>query len=372
MSFLSDTSRLSLGKSSRITIKDPVDPNLRFNSKNQEMRESLQSKLVSLGKLQTRWRQTESALNNKCELLVDQLRDTNRQISADQCAMRSQHLKTLDSMVKKHQIYVMDLQTQISEAMNTEHIEDPEVLALDQEIANLTNQIKAFEALPRPEAPPIDLEGNEQKRGLMEDRISQLKAILQDAIRKKEEDSKSATQMLQQLIVKNQETDDCNQAEIAQCIDELNKMEQQHKQQVEGIETEIREAHKALTQRLKNSVDQACELQHEVTKLHKQQKGEMKELMETVDKLKRELSGITDQNHRHLEESASVIRRTNDARREYSALHKELELLNAELARETIEYETLMRQLHQMDESVITELTQSVGGDNSTFSFSGF
>ena len=372
MSFLSDSSRLALGRSSRITITDPIDPNLMSNSRNQVMRESLQSKMVDLGRLQTQWRQTEATLNDKCESLVDQLRDSRRQAAVEQSAKRSQHLKQLDSMIHRHQVEVIDLQAQIKDAASVEDTEDPDVLALDQEIASLQMQIEAFQTIPAPEVPPVDKEGYEKKRGLLEERIAQLKDILQNATIKKEEDSKAATQMLQQLIVKNQETDDVNQAEIAQCVDELNKLEELHNQQVSGIQLEIRESVKSLTERLKSTMEQVSQIQREVANLHKQQKREMKADLETAEELRQKLAGITEQHHRHLNESAELTRMMNGVRSEYTALHKELEVLNAERARETIEQETLMRQLKKMDDSVISEMTESFSGENSTISFSGF
>ena len=246
------------------------------------------------------------------------------------------------------------------------------MLALDQEIASLQMQIEAFQTIPAPEVPPVDKEGYEKKRGLLEERIAQLKDILQNATIKKEEDSKAATQMLQQLIVKNQETDDVNQAEIAQCVDELNKLEELHNQQVSGIQLEIRESVKSLTERLKSTMEQVSQIQREVTNLHKQQKREMKADLETAEELRQKLAGITEQHHRHLNESAELTRMMNGVRSEYTALHKELEVLNAERARETIEQETLMRQLKKMDDSVISEMTESFSGENSTISFSGF
>lgn len=371
-SFLSDTSRFTLSKSSRLTITNPVDPNLRSQSKNQDMRQSLQQKMVDLGKLQTSWSSKQSLLNDKCETLVDQLRETQRRSTVEQSTKRAQHLKTLDNMVQKHQIEVMDLQTQINDAVTAPDTEDGSVIALDQEIESLKMQIEAFEGLPAPEAPPIDVEGNEEKRGFLEQRIIELKRVLEDATRKKEEDSKAATQMLQQLIVANQEADDRNQTEIAACVEELNEIERQQVQQVTSIEKEIKDTRAGLTRRLKDTVDRASEMQREVSLLHSKQKKEMQSFMDTAGKLRRELAGITENQQRNMAESAQVVKRTNDARRDFTALHKELEMLNAELARETIERETLMKQLQKMDDMVITQMTESVGGSGSTFSFAGF
>ena len=371
-SFLSDTSRFSLSKSSRLTITNPVDPSLRLQTKNQEMRQALQQKMVDYGKLQTSWNSKQYLLNDKCEDLVDQLRDTRRQFAVDYSTRRAQHLKTLDSMVQRHQVEVRDLQTQLNAAVDLPDTEDADVLALDHEIESLRMQISAFEGLPDPEAPPVDVEGYEEKRGLLEQRIIELKRILDDARIKKEEDSKAATQMLQQLIVKNQEADDRNQTEIAMCVEELNNLEMQQAQQVASIEKEIRDTRATLTKRLKDTVERATEMRREVSQLHSKQKKEMQALMETAGQLRRQLAGLTENQHKHIAESAAIVRKANDAKREFTTFQKELEMLNAELARETIDRETLMKQLRKMDDIVLTQMTESVGGGNSTFAFSGF
>ena len=71
-------------------------------------------------------------------------------------------------------------------------------------------------------------------------------------------------------------------------------------------------------------------------------------------------------------EYEGLAKKFADEKKRFVAMHRELEMLNAELVRETVEHETLMKELNKMDSFVLSQMSAGPSasrmGGSSTFS----
>jgi chromosome segregation ATPase len=83
-------------------------------------------------------------------------------------------------------------------------------------------------------------------------------------------------------------------------------------------------------------------------------KAELKTAIEEASLLRHQLQAITNRENANLAESTAMARKINDEKRKFSTLHKELEMLKGELARATVEHETLIKELTKIDNYVLS------------------
>ena len=339
---------------SRVSVPSHLETDTSSFAKTQDLRKSLQQKIADYGELQSAWSSREAELADQCESLVSELKDTKRQFAVEKAAKRAKHLRTIDQMIQSHQSEVMRLQTQLNDEVQSYEDVD-ETLALDNEIDNLKAQIKSLENEPIPEY-DVNVRLTESRVGELEDRIAELQEMIEESMRERDEDSRQSTKMLQDLIAKNKQADAQNQKEVLKCIEELNKLEKEHAEQVQKAKTAARDTAKQLSAALKKANANAAKMQESVTEKQKQKKREMKSVMIQAADLRSELQAITERQQAHMDESTELAKNCQTERREYISLHKELEMLNCELARETVEHETLMKNLSKIDDMVINRM----------------
>lgn len=342
-------------RNSRVTIISPVDPNISFQMKANDLRKSLQQKIADYGSLQTSWNRKETELSTQCESMISALKDTKRQYAVQKADRRATHLKTIDRMIREHQNEVLQLQRHINNAVNDYNDVD-ETLAMDNEIENLRAQVKCMESEPLPQY-DFPVRSNEARMSNLEDRLSDLQGMLDTAIRERENESREGTRMLQQLTEKHQKIDTENQKELLKYVEELNKLEREHAEKIQKAKSEARDLVKQLAVNVRRANARAAAAQQEVTQMQKDKKRHMKTAMEQAGSLRRQLQTITERQQKQMEESMELARKCQNERKEYVELHKELEMLNAELARETIEHETLMKEMTRMDQMVLNQMS---------------
>lgn len=341
-------------RNSRVNVTNPVDPSASSFAKTQDMRQCLQQKMVDLGTLQSTWGTRETELTEYCESLITNLKDIKREIAVEKASRRARHLRTIDQMIKTHQEEVMRLQSQINEEIQNNDDVD-ETIALDADIQNLRTQIKCLENEPVPEY-DVTVPRGEDRTSDLEDRISELQQLIEDAVRQREDDSRQGTKMLQDIIQRNKQIDAQNQKDILKCIEELNKLEKSHAEQVQKAKSDAKEVTKQLTDSVRKANANAAKLQTNITLKQKEKKRQMKAVMAQAALLRSELQSITERQQGHMEESTEIARNCQKERHEYIALQKELEMLNCELARETVDHETLMKNLSKIDDMVINRM----------------
>ena len=307
-----------------------------------------------------------------CEALIDELRETQRQFAVDKASMRAKHLRTVDGMIQSHQTQVMHLQDQINEIVNNEEDVD-ETVALDLEIKELKQQIKIIEKEPLPKSGTAgETDAMIGRQAMMEEKVNELQRVLEEVSRQREEDSQNGMQMLRELMMKSQKTEDANQKEILKLVEEINTMERDHYEQAQKIKLETRNACKQLAKNLNTASAKAAQMQKEIANAQKQQKQEIKALMNVAAGLRKELELWTSRQNEHMDQATKLARKVQAERVDFAQLHKEQEVLNAEFARETLEHQNLMKELSNMDQFLLGEMTSKLGGTSSVFSFQGF
>jgi CII-binding regulator of phage lambda lysogenization HflD len=90
--------------------------------------------------------------------------------------------------------------------------------------------------------------------------------------------------------------------------------------------------------------------------MQRQQKAELKTAIEEASLLRHQLQAITNRENANLAESTAMAKKINDEKRKFATLHKELEMLKGELARATVEHETLMKELTKIDNYVLSQM----------------
>jgi CII-binding regulator of phage lambda lysogenization HflD len=65
---------------------------------------------------------------------------------------------------------------------------------------------------------------------------------------------------------------------------------------------------------------------------------------------------MTARENASLADAAATAKKINDEKRKFATLHKELEMLKGELARATVEHETLMKELTKIDNYVLSQM----------------
>jgi chromosome segregation ATPase len=336
----------------------PQDTGSQRSKKTQDLRRTYQQKVLDFGAAQSTWTTQESGLSNQCETMISQLRDTNTQLSADQNAKRTRHLQRLDSMIEKHQHAVMDLQSQISEAMSVVEPDEEDVLAIEHEIEAVKAAIESVQSAPPPGAPAFAASPEEfnQRIRSLEDRLQEMRHLLGEAEKNRERDSKEGTQKLQELVAKHQEAAQEADHQLQDQVDALNSLDQDHKLQVSRLRRDIAESKKQLARTLKSTTVKSESIQQQLSQMQRQHNAELKTAIEEASLLRHQLQAITNRENANLTESTAMAKRINDEKRKFATLHKELEMLKGELARATVEHETLMKELTKIDNYVLSQM----------------
>lgn len=364
-------SRPSFSASTRtINISSPAKPEIRNKMQAQDLRLLLKDKIAEFGTLDSEWKSMDSELNSKCEDLIAQLRDLDTELKAAKNEDRTRHLAAYNELIEQHKAAVLDLQTQIDDGLSgNEELADFE--EIDAEITELKEEITRLENAPAPtaEMEVIDQDAEDRIRTL-EDRLEEMQQVLDEALRQREEDSKASTQMIEQLVLKNQEAEEAHQDEIQQLIEELNNLDRDHAARVEEIEHEIVDEKRQIAGALKSSAAKANQLQTNISKKQRDHNRELKSLQETADQLRNQLEAMTARQKQQMKEASLAAKKYGEEKRKFVSMHRELEMLNAELVRETVEHETLMKELNKMDNFVLSQMSSSSSTRGPSNSFS--
>jgi small nuclear ribonucleoprotein (snRNP)-like protein len=72
--------------------------------------------------------------------------------------------------------------------------------------------------------------------------------------------------------------------------------------------------------------------------------------------LKGQLQSVTARLNVQLADAGATAKKINDEKRKFAMLRKELEVLKGELAKETLEHETRMKELTKIDNLVLSQI----------------
>lgn len=361
-------------QSNQFSLVTPVQPALRSKIQAQNLRKQLQARMVDLGSMQTNWNSQESDLRKKSEDLINQLRDVQRQNEIAKNQERAKHLQVLDQLNKRHHLVVLDLQSQIDENIErNENVDD--CSDIDQQIENINLQIAEFKRIQMREDEEEEEKEDEehiQRIEKLEERLQEMQNLHMQAVHQRDEESKNATQSLEELINNQQKVDDENKNAIKQLIEQLNSIDRNHQSQLSTIEKQLHESKRQTANSLKNAMSKAAEFQQKISKYQHDHKKEMDALIEEETQYREALEKLNARHRAHLDESMSAAKKCSEEKRRFVTMQHEVEELNGELLRETIEHENLIKEVNKMDNEVLNQMSQNVTDPTLSFSYNRF
>lgn len=360
--------------SNQFSLISPVQPALRSKIQAQNLRKQLQARMVDLGSMQTNWNSQESDLRKKSEDLITQLRNVQRQNEIIKNKERAKHLQVLDQLNKHHHLAVLDLQSQIDENIDRNEFVD-DCSDLDQQIENIKLQIAEFQKAQMQDAEEEEEKEDEEhiiKVEKLEERLSEMQNLHMQAVHQRDEESKNATQTLEELILNQQKVDEDNKATMKQLVEQLNSIDRNHQSQLSNIEKQLHESKRQTSNNLKNAMNKAAELQQKISKFQHDHKKEMDMLIEEETQYREALEKLNAQHRAHLEESMNAVKKCSEEKRRFATMQHEVEELNGELLRETIEHENLIKEVNKMDNEVLNQMSQNVTESTLSFSYNRF
>ncbi|KAK8891784.1 hypothetical protein M9Y10_029004 [Tritrichomonas musculus] len=361
-------------QSNQFSLDAPVQPALRSKIKAQNLRKQLQARMVDLGSLQTNWSSRESDLRKKSEDLITQLKTVQRQFEISKNQERAKHLQVLDQLNKQHHLAVLDLQSQIDENIDRKDFVD-DCSDLDQQIEEVKLQISSFQKIQLQadeEEEEKEDDDHIQKIELLEQRLTEMQNLHLQAVHQRDEESRNSTQALEELILNQQKVDDENRATIKQMVDRINSIDRNHQNQLSTIEKQLHENKRQMSNNLRTAYNKAAELQQKISKYQHDHKKEMDQLIEEETQYREALETLNAQHRAHLEESMNAAKKCSDEKRRFATMQHEVEELNGELLRETIEHENLIKEVNKMDNEVLNQMSSSVTDPALSFSFNRF
>jgi hypothetical protein len=94
-----------------------------------------------------------------------------------------------------------------------------------------------------------------------------------------------------------------------------------------------------------------------VAKRQREYERKMLDLQAAADRQRSALEGRTARQQQQLKEALGLAKKYGDEKRKYVAMHRELEMLNAERVREAVEHATLMKEISKMDAFVLSQMS---------------
>ena len=367
MSKSGSLSRSGFTSSRTINVTSPMKPETKSKLEVQNLRQLLQDRMVEYSTLDSEWHTQEAALANECEERVSQLRDIELQFKAAENAERTKHLATMRQAKSEHRAARLDLHAQIDASLSQENHD--EVEDLDNEIAALKNELSQLDIAPAldDDLELVDEDAEERIR-VLEDRLDEKQQLHDEVMRQRDEDSRSATRMIEQLVAKNQEAERAHEEQIQEMIETLNKLDKDQADRTADLEGEIADERKQITTSMRSAKAKIARIQGNISKRQREYNRTVHELHDQADQLRSALEVLTARQKQQMKEAQAVAKRFADEKKRFVSMHRELEMLNAELVRETVEHETLMKEVSKMDTYLLSQMTAGTKVGTSTFS----
>lgn len=364
MSRSGSQSRTGLGSSRPINVSSPVKPENKAKLEVQNLRQLLQDRMVELSNLESEWNTKKTNCSNQCEERVSELRDIAMEFQAASNSEKTKHLAILAQIRSDHQASILDIQAQIEDSLASER--DDGIDDLEQEAAELKEEISRIDSAPlaTEDVELADDDAEERIRGL-EDGIEEKQQVHEEIMRKRDDDSRSATSMIEQLIARNREAERVHDEQISELIATLEKLDKGQVEHAQELELEINEERKQISGAMRSSNAKVSMLQRNVAKRQGEYNRSIRELHDKADQLRATLEVLTTRQKQQMKEAVATAKKFADEKKRFVSMHRELEMLNAELVRETVEHETLMKELNKMDSFVLSQMNASSGSKSS-------
>ena len=369
MSKSGSLSRSGFTSSRTINVTSPIKPETKSKLEVQNLRQLLQDRMVEYSTLDSEWHTQEAALANECEERVSQLRDIELQFKAAENAERTKHLATMRQAKSEHRAARLDLHAQIDASLSQENHDDVE--DLDNEIAALKNELSQLDIAPALDDDLVLVDEDAEERiRVLEDRLDEKQQLHDEVMRQRDEDSRSATRMIEQLVAKNQEAERAHEEQIQEMIETLNKLDKDQADRTSDLEGEIADDRKQIMTSMRSAKAKIATIQSNIAKRQREYNRTVHQLHDEADQLRSALEVLTARQKQQMKEAVAVAKRFADEKKRFVSMHRELEMLNAELVRETVEHETLMKEVSKMDSYLLSQMSAGTASKLGTSTFS--
>lgn len=353
------------------SMKQSVDPSVKQKIHAQNLRQQLQTKFMDLCSLQTDWASQETSFNYKTENHANKLRQTQRAFDIEKNNDRARHIQFINQLNQEHHQMVISMQNQINSLIQqnqTEYLDNQDIL---DEIQNVNTQIAELQRLNLMDE---EEEINETDSYAV---IHELKAQLvqmqnqhTQLIQEKDLASKMQALQLEEMVKNQQKADDQYKNQHQLLIMRLNNLDRDQRTQIEQIGRQLKENKRHFSTTLQSIMNKCTNLQNEISDYQNNHANDMKMAINNQKKKKYDLKTCLARLRGSQEEAANAVKKYSEEKGKYTQLQQEVEELKADLMREQLEHDNLMKEVVQMDNEVISQMAKFV--DESTFTFNRF
>jgi hypothetical protein len=351
---------MSSGDRMTLSLSSSVESETRTRLHVQDLRRILDDRMSEYQRLRSEWLSQKDSLRSELEQLSYSYRDLDREAAASQDSDKKKHLIALAELRENHKNEVLDLQMQIDDALTSDAGKadqdfDEEIASLKQGIANFDDQLPPTEAIEL-----VDADADDRLQDL-EDQLAVMQQRHDDALQQAEEESQKHTKMLEQLVLKQQLQEEHHEEAIASIIQILTQMDNDHAEKLDVIHQQIADKRSRILEDLKRASTKIQEMQQTVSERQREYSITIRELQEKADRLRASLDVRTARQQQHMRDSLAYARAYAEAKRKFATMHCELEILSAERLRESVEHESLTRELSKMDGYVLSQMSAEGG-----------
>jgi hypothetical protein len=312
--------------------------------------------MLEYQRLQSEWLSQKEALQAECEGLNSELRNVQLRATAGHDSEKKKHLIVLAEMNRGHRNAVLELQAEIGDVLDSEdRTVDHE---LDDEIGSLREQIASSENdSPQPEdIELVDADADERLRDL-EHQLDLAQQRHHDALLQKEEESQKHAGMIKQLVLKQRAQEEDHEQKVTSLIQIMNEMDDDRGHKVEEIQQEIAGERRRVLGSVQNASAKIRSMQETVSKRQREYSRTIGELQGKADLLKASLEARTARQQRQTKEALVHAKKYADEKKKFAAMHREFEILNADRVRESVEHQSLLRELSKLDGYVLSQIS---------------
>jgi DNA repair exonuclease SbcCD ATPase subunit len=330
-----------------LSLSSPDKAETKMKLHAQDLRHVLSDRMVEYRELQSRWHSERERLQGECERMASELRHIDLQAAAAGDAEKKKHLLALAQLNDDHKNVLQDLQTKIQDALTGDDSKfDDE---LDQEITSLQGELAGLEneSQPPEDIELVDTDADERWQRL-NDQMDAMQQRHEEALRQKEEESQKHTQMIEQLLMKQVADEDAHAEKVAELIQNLNALDQQRLQETADAQQEIADERVKVLGFVRAASVKVQAIQQAIAKKQREHSRTIRELQDKTDRLRTTLEARTARQEQQIVEARTCAKKIAEEKRKFTSLTRELQMLNAERVRETVDHGTVMRELSKM------------------------
>jgi chromosome segregation ATPase len=345
----------AFSRSSLSSLSSPPKRVVKKKNHLQDLRQILQQRMVELQRAKSKWLSQEVGLHDSCKAIESQLRDLDTRYASDRAEIQSKHVSELTRLKQRNQKAIRSLEESLEKVLSSP--EDPAGEGLDDQITSLADELSRLEDAPEPQDDLELLDSSAEERiQQLQDRLDDVEQMHEEILRKRDDDSRKATEMLTKLIEKHEREEADHQEALRPRVERLDEMDaaQSAKLAQIGNEAESRKARVAGS--LKGALAKIQQLQQTVAKRQRDYEQTLADLQAKADDLRADLKVTTARQQEQIKIAVASAKKYAEERRKHVALNRKLEMLQAEKMKEAVENAALKKDISKKDGYVLSQI----------------